>query len=346
MSKKSPLLVNSIQVEGRGKLTWNGEDVLLSTDPSWPAEVRRGHLPQPRSRSSPFDSQVERAHSDDESRHDDPLPGKDTTQICSPSGTTAERNTKICCTGQIPPSTAPCTRPDRTNTTPSRALTSTAGLTARRSSQSNMRPSTFPSPQEKRTRVETALDRMGAGVIEVRDAYERWVRPRRRVATGTARDGADISDRSGRLAELPGQAGSDVAAPPSVAAKPTSNHLDSGNLNEHKYLEKAFMDAMVELRLPAETAHTFCREAGPIIVALATGTGPISFSDFVERYAEAAGLLAGSSPSERKGPTIWAEGPRGMWMAVAFRDLSAASAAFRRVCTRKFQFTESDEERE
>ncbi|CAN0575503.1 unnamed protein product, partial [Ectocarpus sp. 12 AP-2014] len=48
------------------------------------------------------------------------------------------------------------------------------------------------SPHEQRTRVAVALDRMGASVVEVRDAFQRWV-PRGRAA---ARSSASSAQRA------------------------------------------------------------------------------------------------------------------------------------------------------
>lgn len=156
------------------------------------------------------------------------------------------------------------------------------------------------SKSEQRIRVATALDRIGAGIVEVREAFQRRVLLRRQ-ATDVKQDATrtPISRRRG------------------------TRHDDREEHVAHESgVEEAMVRAMTDLRLPVEIAQKCCDGIGAASVA--KGTPP--FSEFVERYAIGAGLL--EEPLDGERGQLWAEGPGGMWVAVSPERLAQARAAF------------------
>lgn len=159
---------------------------------------------------------------------------------------------------------------------------------------------------QHRDRVATALDRMGAGVVEVRDAFQRWM-PWRRGVNAT-RDARNHS-----------------------TAVPASSAKDGKHENTESFaddLEGAMVSAMVELRVPKHTAEVFCEGVVTGAGAAEGDTTVVSFADFVGRYADAAGLLREEGSASRPGGGVWAEGPGGVWVAVSWRELAGAKEAF------------------
>lgn len=132
------------------------------------------------------------------------------------------------------------------------------------------------SPTEEWERFAVALDRMGGAIVEVRDAFERWVMP--------------------------------------VIVETNTDVKSAGKM------ETAVTSAMTELRLPMKVAAEFSKGAG------AKNLGSITFSEFVGRYAEAAGLQR--EISHPRGTQVWAEGPEGMWIALSPERLAGARAVF------------------
>lgn len=132
------------------------------------------------------------------------------------------------------------------------------------------------SPGEKRERVAIALDRMGGAVVEVRDAFERWVTP-----------------------------------------VIVNNYTDVSNTDS---IATAVTSALTELRLPTKVATEASKGAG------AKHLGSVTFSEFVARYAEVAGLEKTMSDS---GETpVWAEGPEGIWVPLSPERLAGTRAVF------------------
>lgn len=177
------------------------------------------------------------------------------------------------------------------------------GLTRARGAQEDHVVTKEP-PAQRHDRVATALDRMGAGVVEVRDAFQRWV-PRRLEAEATR----DTRNHAAAVA---------------TSSANNGKHEISGSIADG--LEEAMVNAMVELRIPKRTAEAFCE--GAAAGASAAEGDTVSFSDFVGRYADAAGLLREETATCRPGGGVWAEGPGGVWVEVSRRELAGAKDAF------------------
>lgn len=177
------------------------------------------------------------------------------------------------------------------------------GLTRARGEQED-HAVTKKTPGQRHDRVATALDRMGAGVVEVRDAFQRWV-PWRREAEATR----DTRNHTAAVA---------------TSSAKNEKHEISGSIADD--LEEAMVNAMVELRIPQRTAQAFCE--GVAAGASAAEGDTVSFSDFVGRYADAAGLLREKTSTCRPGGGVWAEGPGGVWVEVSRRELAGAKDVF------------------
>lgn len=197
------------------------------------------------------------------------------------------------------------------------------------------------SREQQRARVATALDRMGAGVIEVREAFQRWVPGAQRApAMGPQNDDPGHSGRQARPAKpLVGSSNHRVKALGSAKATiiPEASTMGVADLNG------GVSRAMQELRLPLETAAAFCQEtAGGGVEA-----GPpeeLSFSEFVSRYAGAAGLLTESPAHGREGGEVWVEGPGGRWVAISRRKSECARRVFdEQAAEQEQQDTKSDD---
>ncbi len=169
------------------------------------------------------------------------------------------------------------------------------------------------SPSDQRRRVAIALDRMGAAVVEVRDAFQRWVpRDGHAVAVAAARSMSSPAPRS-RSRRAVSFSDQEMAAGSSL-----------GNKMSLSTSKEAMVRAMAELRLPPETAETFCKGVGG---SEASGKG--TFSDFVSRYAAASGLLKETVPSGKNGGgEVWVEGLGGVWVAVPSKKCLDARKVF------------------
>ncbi|CAM9612678.1 unnamed protein product, partial [Hapterophycus canaliculatus] len=171
------------------------------------------------------------------------------------------------------------------------------------------------SPREQRARVAIALDRMGAAVVEVRGAFQRWVPGGARPATA-GRVQASPARRAIRKRTVSFSDSITVTTPADTKA-------NLANVRE------AMVWAMTELRLPLETAEDICEGAGVQRENGEETPVPVTFSDFVGRYAAASGLLREASPDERKGSReVWVEGPGGAWIAVSPKEYKVAWNAF------------------
>lgn len=185
--------------------------------------------------------------------------------------------------------------------------------------------------EQQRARIATALDRMGAGVIEVREAFQRWVPGAHRIpGIGTtslerghkrqqARSGGRGPSVSAESLVGSGKLGVSLPDPAKVDLPEPASSTGAVDLNE------GVLRAMQELRLPLEIAAAFCKEAAG--GAEAVPAKEMLFSEFVSRYADAAGLLAESLARDREGGAVWVEGPGGRWVAVS----RAESEGVRRV---------------
>lgn len=196
----------------------------------------------------------------------------------------------------------------------------------------------FLSPREQRARVATALDRMGAGVVEVREAFQRWVPTSADVASEDNErwERACNTKRGGYAAA--------TAKPATITQKLVASKLGSAAASAESTtsatdLEQGMIRAMLELRLPAEAANIFCKTDE---MAPSKSLDIISFSDFVGRYASASGLLKEKS-SISKGREVWAEGPGGMWMGFSRKELANMAAAFDEEAAKQEQDAESDD---
>lgn len=176
------------------------------------------------------------------------------------------------------------------SSTPSRSAATSAAAAA---------AATAPalSPRAQRGRVATALDRMGAAVMEVRDAFQRWV-PHEGPSVAAARSSSN------------------------QAVNKRAVSFSDGNKTSLAGLKEAMVRAMTDLRLPLETATDFCERVGG-------GEAAVTFSDFLSRYADASGLLKDISPSGNKGGRdVWVEGSAGVWVAVPLKELRDARREF------------------
>lgn len=162
------------------------------------------------------------------------------------------------------------------------------------------------SPRAQQERVATALDRMGAAVVEVRDAFQRWV-PREGPSVAAVRSPSSRTNNKRAVS---------FSDPKRKAAS------SNGDKTSLAGLQAAMVGAMTDLRLPIQTAKNVCEGAG--------GDGPtVTFSDFVSRYADASGLLKEMEPSDKKGGReIWVEGSAGAWFAVPPKELKDARRVF------------------
>lgn len=94
------------------------------------------------------------------------------------------------------------------------------------------------------------------------------------------------------------------------------------------------VSAMAELRLPLETAEAFCEgvgeNSGESAAAEPGRRVAVTFSDFVERYADASGLLreTASSGGKKRGREVWVEGHAGAWVAVPAKECKGARRVF------------------
>eukprot|EP00752_Nemacystus_decipiens_P008770 g7826.t1 len=159
---------------------------------------------------------------------------------------------------------------------------------------------------EKHGRVATALDRMGAAVVEVRDAFQRWV-PHEGPSVAAVRSPSSRTNNKRAVS---------FSAPEKKAA------LSNGNETSQAGLQEAMLRAMTDLRLPRQTAKAFCEGAGADGVA-------VTFSDFVCRFADASGLLKELASSDKEGGrTVWVEGSAGAWFAIPLKDLKDVQRVF------------------
>lgn len=167
------------------------------------------------------------------------------------------------------------------------------------------------SPSDQRRLVAIALDRMGAAVVEVRDAFQRWVLPDGQAVT-VARSTASPTRRS-KSRRAVSFSDQEMAAGSSLGIK--------SSLSTSK---EAMMRALAELRLPLKTAERFCDGAGG-----GEESGTVTFSDFVGRYAAASGLVKETvPPGKRGGGEVWVEGSGGVWVAVPFKKCLHARKIF------------------
>lgn len=167
------------------------------------------------------------------------------------------------------------------------------------------------SPHEQRARVAVALDRMGASVVEVRDAFQRWA-PRGRAA---ARSSASSAQRA--------------KSKKTVSFSDSETAAEGGPDDDRTAAlsKEGMVHAMAELRLPLETAEQACDGAGGD--GATTGRAACTFSDFVCRYADASGLLKETTSSGKKSQgEIWAEGRGGMWTAIPLNECRGARIIF------------------
>lgn len=141
------------------------------------------------------------------------------------------------------------------------------------------------SPQVQREHIATALDRMGGAVVEIRDAYQRWV----------ARKTVDAE---------------------SAAHMPSTMRVH--DTKDKFKCEAGAIRAMTELRVPMEMAEVACEGVGSLL-------SYISFSEFVGRYAGAAGLVENTPCREGE---VWVEGPGGVWVQMPAICLHGARAVF------------------
>ena len=200
-----------------------------------------------------------------------------------------------------------------------------------------------PTPvREQRSRVAIALDRMGAAVIEVREAFQRWVpQTRRPHDVGPKHVGTERQGRKTRAKDEPGGVAKSLVG----HGKREVHHSDSAKRVTPEAavdvadLKGGVMRAMMELRLPVETAEYFCNKTDGVDEAPA---GEISFADFVALYADAAGLLT-ESAHDRKGGEVWVEGPGGRWTAVSRKESEGARRVFFEKATEQEQETKSDD---
>ena len=325
------------QVQGKGKLTWNGEEIvphdesplqLLPGGPAAPTELDGSRQPESPTRS------------------DSPAGGSRTPAPAarSPSNTRFGRLSTVCEPSE--PSARASDRVERAaqesggSPVRSRAgvqadpkfswLSRPSPARAERSDpdededdgigRDESGPTSTPlgsaataatgrdlSPRAQQGRVATALDRMGAAVVEVRDAFQRWV-----VSEGPS--AAAVRSPSSRTNMKRAVSFSD---PETKAAAPTGNKTSLAGLPE-----EAMVRAMTDLRLPLQTAKDFCEGA--------SGDGAaVTFSEFVSRYADASGLLKEVTPSDEKGGrVVWVEGSAGGWFAVPRKDLKDARRVF------------------
>lgn len=197
------------------------------------------------------------------------------------------------------------------------------------------------SREQQRARVATALDRMGAGVIEVREAFRRWVPGAQRPPEmGPKNDDPGHTGRQARPA-IPlagnGKRGVKTSGPAKVTTIPEASTMGVVDLNG------GVLRAMQELRLPLETAADFCKEIAGWGVEAAPPE-EMSFSEFVSRYADAAGLLTESPAHGRESGEVWVEGPGGRWVAVSRRKSEGARRVFDEQATeQEEQDTKSDD---
>lgn len=344
---------NRVQVEGKGKLKWTGEEIvpentdLLHLQLKRPAPSSRPVLPKtfqpfglpPPARASGtaappsedgFDartsatSRSSAAKGSDDTRRNveekrDPSPRSD-------RGDDTPSNTSLSWLGRSP-SVA-----DRRDS----RLDEIAGPdgVGRASGASRVASSAAAlSPREQRARVAIALDRMGAAVVEVREAFQRWV-PGGEKAVVAARPATSPARRANkkRTVSFSDPNTAEVTAPGDTKA--TLSNVDG-----------AMVRAMTELRLPFETAEVFCKGAG---VQRENGEEillPVTFSDFVGRYAAASGLLREFSPAGRSGGIeVWVEGPGGAWVAVSRKGYKVARKVFDEQASEHNQDQESKNE--
>ena len=185
--------------------------------------------------------------------------------------------------------------------------------------------------EQQRARVATALDRMGAGVIEVREAFQRWVPGAGIPGIGPtsverghnrqwAKSGRGVPSVSAESLVGSGKRGVSIPDSAKVNLPEAPSTMGAADLNG------GVLRAMQELRLPLEIAAAFCKKtAGG---AEAAPAEEMLFSEFVSRYADAAGLLAESSARDRKGGEVWAEGPGGRWVVVSREESEGVRRVF------------------
>ena len=202
----------------------------------------------------------------------------------------------------------------------------------------------LPSSREQRARVATALDRMGGGVIEVREAFQRWVPGTRRTPDiGPKHIQPDHKERQARSGGGPSVSAKSLVGSgkrgdnTSDSAKITIPGATTGVVD----LNGGILRAMQELRIPLETAEAFCKETAGEVDAVPVEE--ISFSNFVSRYADATGLLTESSARNREGKEVWVEGPGGRWVAVSRKGSEGARRIFDKQAARQEQETKSDD---
>lgn len=346
---------NSSQVEGKGKLAWNGEDIVLdestrSTGAPAPSPIDR----RPRLAATQAGPTTSSSHSTDSNRLSatDSKRSKPLSSVSEGAmdvnSASIQPDATFSWLGRRSQSAAGATRSDK-KTDDSLALrndsktaesarrvyafaqgptTTSLGFQRTGTQDVNHRVHPLSSPEES-ARVAAALDRMGSGVVEVREAFQRWV-PQSLRKEGVTSDAA--GQGTGRRARV---------NPPTVARlSPTGGGRrqpdDGGVSNSDTDVERAMTNAMMELRVPEEIAQEICNGAG----VTASAAGGVSFACFIERYAEAAGLLKETSGRSRG--EVWAEGPGGLWVELPHKDLAGASAIFDEGAVEEEAETKSD----
>lgn len=330
------------QVQGKEKLAWNGEEIVPNDErslqqlPEGPtASLRPDGSRQPKSTRPPYSlvggsrSPAPAARSQNNARFDplstnrepEKLPASDSTKSktqestvsSASSGDGAQANQKFSWLSR--PSHAATERfnqdddnndsIDRDGNRPSSTPLRSAG-TGTAAAAADVVTGAL-SPHEQQERVATALDRMGAAVVEVRDAFRRWV-PHRGSSVAAERPPSSRAQNTRAVS---------FSAPEIMAASSNRNQTKLSGLKE------AMVRVMTDLRLPLDTAKTFCEGAGGVGVA-------VTFSDFVSRYADASGLLKETKLSGgRRGREVWVEGSAGAWVNIPLKELTDARRVFR-----------------
>ncbi|CAM9744831.1 unnamed protein product [Scytosiphon promiscuus] len=325
-----------LEVEGKGKLKWNGEEIVPDNTDHLRLQPER---PRPSSRFSleedpqPFPlSYTAKAFAITvpQSEH-----GFDTPATAKSKTSPAEDNDGIAKSIQEERKRSP--KRNRGGDMPSDKTSSWLGRSASVSDRRGSRldgiavlheagqtsdlsrtasPAAALSPREQRARVAIALDRMGTAVVEVREAFQLWV-PSAGQAAQSARPPTSPARRTRkRTVSFSDSKTTEAAAPGDIKAHPAN-------------VKEAMVRALTELRLPLETAEAFCDGVG---VQQETGEDPrvsVTFSDFVGRYAAASGLLREASSADRKrSGDVWVEGSGGAWVAISRKECKVAKKVF------------------
>ena len=184
------------------------------------------------------------------------------------------------------------------------------------------------SVNDKRGRVATALDRMGAGVVEVREAFQR-----RLPLQWQAVDEAEQDPTYARSISTLGRQGTRQK----TSEESRSGAMDPEKKSDENGVKEAMVLAMTDLRLPKDVAKKHC---SGVWLTSATAGVP-SFSDFIERYGRGAGLF--KDPMDGKQAKLWVEGPGGIWVAVSPEEVASARAAFDEQITHQGEDSKSEQ---